>query len=88
MMRYIHFTGGNGYCGCDIDEYVEFEGDTLDEDLDQYAADLAADNGETFSYVATGWGEDFESEQEENDYYENCWCNWEEVSEEEYEENK
>lgn len=53
-----------------------------------FTAELAADNGETYSYVATGWGEDFETEQDEESYYENLYCEWEEVSEEEYEENR
>lgn len=86
-MRYIHFTGGNNYCGCDLDEYEKFD-DITDKELDQYAEGLAQDNGESFEHVAIGWGEEFESEEEEEDYYSNCWCKWEEISKEEYEENK
>lgn len=87
-MRYIHFAGGNGYCGCNIDEYEAFPDTASDLFLDNIANDKAYDNGETFSYVATDGGADFESEEEEANYYADCWCDWEEVSKEEYEENK
>lgn len=87
-MRYIHFIGGNNYCGCDIDEYITCDDDFSDSALDVIAGDMAWDNGESFEYVATGWNEGFESEQDEEDYYSNCWCDWVEVSKEEYEENK
>lgn len=83
-MRYIHFSGGTPYCGCDFDEVEEFPDDTEDSFLDQIAEDKAHDNGESFEYCATGWGEGFESEEEEESYYMDCWCNWEEISEEEY----
>lgn len=86
-MRYIHFTGGNGYCGCDIDEYQTFE-DITDEELDTIADEKAMENGEQYEYVCTGWDEEFESEEERDDYYANCSCNWEEISKEEWEENQ
>lgn len=87
-MRFIHFTGGNGYCGCDIDEYVAFEDGTDDIVIDMYANKLAEENGETYEYVATGWDIDWESEEEREMYYENCYCDWEEISEEEFEEGR
>lgn len=86
-MRYIHFTGGNDYCGCDIDEQEAFPDNVTDYELDEIAENKAIENGESFSHCATGWNEDFESEEEEEDYYEGCWCEWEEISKEEYEEN-
>ena len=86
-MRYIKFTGGNGYCGCDIEEYVEYEDDTTDEELDVDAREYALDNGETYEYVATGWDEDWECEEDRDNYYEGCWCIWEEISKEEFEES-
>lgn len=50
------------------------------------AEDFAYDNGESYEHVATGWGSGWESEEEQEDYYQNCWCNWEEISKEEFEE--
>lgn len=34
--------------------------------------DLVRDNAEGFEYLATGWGEDFETEEEREDYYADC----------------
>lgn len=86
-MRFIHFTGGNGFCGCDIDDYEKFPDDTTDEELDQIAEEKAAENAETLEYVATGWDGDFESEEERDAYYENANCSWTEITQEEYEDN-
>lgn len=89
-MRYIKFTGGNGYCdcGCGFEEYAVFEDGYPDEFIDQYAEELAEDNGEMYESVVVGWGEDFETEEERESYYEDCWCNWEEITKEEYEEKR
>lgn len=85
MMRYFKFHGGNGYCGCDFTDYVAFEDDEVDEDLlNEYDEEFARNNAESFSHVATGWCEDWEDEQEEEDYYANAWCVHEEITEEEY----
>lgn len=84
-MRYIKFSGGTGYCGCGFEEVEEFPDSASDTFLDGLASDKAYDNGESFTYCATGWGEDFESEQDEQDYYESCYCDWKEISKEEYE---
>lgn len=83
-MRYIKFTGGNGYTGCDIEDYVAYE-DISDEELNEIANEYALDNGETYEFVATGWDEDWEDEADREDYYDSCWCIWEEISEEEFE---
>ena len=85
-MRYIKFTGGTGWSGCDFEDYVAYE-NIFDEELDAIAEEYAAENGETYEYVAIGWGEDWETEQDREDYYENCWCEWEEISKEEFDEN-
>ena len=85
-MRYIKIEVGNGYCGCDNTEYVEFENDITDAEIDAYAIELARDNAESFEHVATGWDEDFETENDREFYYEGAWFEWEEISEEEYNE--
>lgn len=86
-MRYIHFIGGNGFCGCDIDEYVAYPDGTPDEEIEADSDVKAQENAESFEYVATGWDDDFEDEEERDNYYENAYCNWEEVTKEEYEDN-
>ncbi len=87
-MRYIKFIGGNGYCGCDIEEYKTFKDGYPDELIDQYARELAESNGEDFEHIATGYDGEFETEEERESYYEDCWCNWEEITLEEWEENQ
>lgn len=87
-MAYVKFSGGNGYCGCDFEEYVKFDYDVDEDFLDDCLNDLVHDNAETFSYVATGWDGDWESEEEEERYYEDCSGSWEIITEEEYGENR
>lgn len=83
-MRYIHFWGSNGYCGTDYHELREFDDNISDEEIAEISADMAYDCAESYSYLATGWDDDFESEE----YFENAvgYCGWTEVSAEEYEE--
>lgn len=88
-MKYIKFYGGNGYCGCDFEQYKVYEDEEVDEDfLNDVAEELGMDNAQSFEYVAVGWDNDFESEEERDYYYENCYWSWEEVTKEEYEENQ
>ena len=93
-MRYIKFTAETPYCGTDHEEYEIFPDDTPDTDLDDIAEDIRRNNAEGFEYLVSGWdNENFEDmteeeQQEEIDnYYADCWCSWEEVSQKEYEEN-
>ena len=86
MERYIKFTVSNGYCGCTNEHFEVFEDDMTNEDLDNYGRELARDNAETYAHAATGWDEDFESEDEEEEYYDNAECTWVELSKEDFEE--
>lgn len=87
-MVYIKFIGGNGYCGCDWEEYQAFE-DFNEKKFDEILEELSYANAESYEYIATGWGEDFETEDDREDYYDRALSegNWFEVTEEEYEEN-
>lgn len=68
-MMYVKFWGGNGYAGCDYEEYMTFKDDEH-PDLDDYAYQMARDNAEAHEDVVYGWdGPD-----------------WDEVTQEEYEE--
>lgn len=88
-MKYIRFYGSNGYCGCEYEEYVAFEDDITEAQLDEYSNELCDENAETYEYVETGWGESFESEEDQEYYYESArdYSGWDYVSKEEYEEN-
>lgn len=86
-MKYVRFWGGNGYCGCDWEEYEEFDDDIAEEELDCRADELATDWAESYEYVVTGWDSDWEDEDDRNDYFENLDYNWEYITEEEYNDN-
>ena len=58
------------YCGSDMEYWVfaDSEDDILKDDLETWAYE----NGESYEYLATGWGEDFESEEVRDEYYAEC----------------
>jgi len=89
-MKYVHFWGSTGYAGTDYEEYVEFEDDALDGDIEGYSEELNYENAETYEYVARGWGEDWESDEDREEYYETAaeYAGWEYVTKEEYDENQ
>ena len=89
-MKYVRFSGGNGYCGCDYEEYVMFDDDCPEDEIENYSIELAYQNAESFEYVETGWDSDFEDENDREMYYENAlsYCGWDYCSEKEFNENK
>lgn len=88
MKRYIIVTRNNSYCGCDSEEYYVFPEGTPDSEIDEYIEEGMYDYAEQYDYVARGWGEDWESEEDEEDYYNNCGFDWHEADEEEKEDYK
>lgn len=87
-MAYIKFVGGNGYCGCDWEEYQAFDEFNADE-FDDILNELSLEYAESYAYVVTGWDSTFETDEDREDYYDRALSegNWYEVTEEEYEEN-
>ena len=94
-MRYIKFEGGTGFCGRDFTEFEVFEDSIKDSKLDNIADEYARDNGESYLDIEKDYciyREDFESEEEYEDaycqaeewYFEDCYCNWTELTREEY----
>jgi hypothetical protein len=91
-MRYFHLSGGNGYCGCDWDEYIAVTEEDLESDpfyVESCADNFAYEYAESYEYVVTGWDEDWECDEDREDYYDSIsnYTNWEEITEEEYLEN-
>ena len=86
-MVFVKFTGGDCYCECDFEEYMKFDHDVDEDFLDGCLDDLVADNAQAFEHVVTGWDGDWESEEEEERYYEDCSGSWKIITEEEYLEN-
>lgn len=88
-MKYVRFYGGNGYCGCDYEYYESFGDDVSESEIETYATELGYENAESYEYVVTGWNEDFETEDDRQEYYEDAlsYCGWDYCTEEEFEEN-
>jgi hypothetical protein len=97
-MRYIKISGGTGYCGTDFEEYIKT--DMTDEQLEAYCSEAAYENAEQYDYMVYGWGEDAEShaeyygisleeaEAEMDEYYAEATAEWEETTEEEWQNNR
>ena len=84
---YFYFYLSNGYVGCHDERYFkeEFPDNTPDEVIDNFINNLYSeevyDYLDSYSYIAT---DDFESEEDEENYYSGEYCNWEYITEEEY----
>lgn len=92
-MKYIKFICSNGYAGCDETFYEEIEDNA---DIDLIATEIL-DSQYSFSepdgrFLAHSFGfgdEDYpEYDEDYDEYKENLYVEWEEITEEEYEENK
>ena len=98
-MKYIKFSGGNGYCGCDFTQYEAFKDkDFSESNMEEWCSELAYDNAVSYNrFVEDGLDEDdYETEEEwidardqaYEDYYADAYCEWKEVTLQEYLENK
>lgn len=86
-MKYVKFNYSTPYCGTDEENYCVYDDDITEEELDEILGELIQSHAESFKYLATGWGEDFESDEDRLAYYEDCEGGWVFVSKEEYEDN-
>lgn len=92
-MFYFKLTADTPYCGTENTEYCHFEERPTDAELDGMAEEFGQLNAESFEYLLTGWDDDnFDDEDEKaqalEDYYADCTGTWEEITEEEYNEEK
>lgn len=99
-VRYIKFSGGStAFDGMDFEEYRAIGLSVTDEQLSQMAVNYAEDNAAQYLHIEVDYciyrenydnEEDYRNELEEaeEDYYENIWSDWIEVSKEEYLENR
>ena len=72
------------YCGTEEIEYFEVPDDVTEEELNEQCDEMTYNNAESFEYLATGWDEDFENDDERNNYYDDCFGGWEFITKEEY----
>ena len=90
-MMYVKFWGGNGYCGCDFEEYEKFDTIKSDAFLNDWAYSLAKDNAEAHEDVVYGWdGPDWdevtqdEYDDEMENYYESIDWGYEILTEDDW----
>ena len=86
---YIKITYSNGYCGCDEYEYAEVANEN---EADEYVNEGVYNYGffEDDRFLCDEGIEEYGFDEAMENYQENCFENsgWEEISKEEYEENK
>ncbi len=93
-MFYYKFTSGTPYCGTENEYYVKSAEPLSEGDLEALADEYAEQAYQDYSYLHSGWNdENLEdmTEEEAEEYMDNfradCYCEYEETSREEYEEN-
>lgn len=84
MSVYYKFTAWTPYAGAEDEIYEEFNKPPTDNELKEILDEHIQLTAESYEYLATGWGEDFENKEERNNYYADCDGEWEEITEEEY----
>lgn len=83
-MKYYKFTSTTPYCGTDSVELVASEKPLEQWAIDELCEEYARENGETYSYLATGWDGDWETEEDEEEYFVDCLCTCKELTFEEW----
>ena len=89
MAKYVKVTFSNDYCGCDEEEYYEYEDTMSDRNIDQ---NLYEEMTQNYSFYEPSSSlveecDDEEKYQEEIEAYQaGCSYDWHYISEEEYNE--
>ena len=93
-MFYYKFTSGTPYCGTENEYYHKFEEQPSDDELEEMSDEYAQQAYDDYSYLHSGWNdENLEdmTEEEAEEYMDNfradCYCEYAEISEDEYNEN-
>ena len=76
---YVKITFSNGYCGCDKEEYLKVESMNI---AISYAHNRLMEYGQLYEYIAQ-----CDTEEETEEYYDNCDFDIMEIEEEEFFEN-
>lgn len=86
-MRYYHYHGETNYCGTDIDEYLAFPDDE-ELDVEDYEENMLQQLFDSYSWLETGWDEDSDDPDFEENFKADCTVYLVEITEEEYNEEK
>lgn len=91
-MRYIKVVMDTYYAGTREEEYLIAEDDVTDDEIDQWVEDMAEVHADMYRYLATHdiYEEDYAEEEDyeealaqaEEDYNQDIYHSWEEISEE------
>lgn len=84
MNYYYKFIADTPYAGTEEVFYQMYAGErpTIDY-LDNEAEEFCRQNAESYKYLVAGWREE-PNEEDLNNYYADCTCYWEEITEQEY----
>lgn len=85
-MKYYKFIANTPFAGTESEYYIFFKEEPSEYELEELAEEYRMETAENFSHYCTDW-EDEEDEEELENYYESCECEYFEISREEYEEN-
>lgn len=93
-MFYYKFTSGTPYCGTENEYYHKFEEQPSDDELEEMSDEYEQQAYDDYSYLHSGWNEENledMTEEEAEEYMDNfradCYCEYVEISEDEYNEN-
>ena len=75
-MKYYHLHGETAYCGTDIDLYFAEEGE-IDEE--EYCESMLQELFDSYSYLATGWGNESDDPDFEENFKADCHVYIEEI---------
>ena len=91
-MRYIKVVMDTFYVGTREEEYLVAEDDVTDDEIDQWVEGMAEDHADMYRYLATQgiYEEDYAEEEDyeealaqaEEDFNQDIYYGWEEISEE------
>lgn len=84
-MRYYHYHGETAYCGTDIDEYLALPDDE-ELDVEEYEEAMIQQLFDSYSYLATGWDEESDDPDFEEEFKADCTAFLVEITEEQYNE--
>ena len=87
-MRYFKFYAEMPYYGTDKTELFTYPDDVTEEQLNDDCDTWGCSHCEEYEYLATGWDEEWEEEEEREavveQYWNDCGWDWEELDEEEF----
>lgn len=86
MYHYYRFFISSPYGGTDHEEWLAVREPWTDHDLSENFADLVFECAESYAYLRTGWGQDFDNVEDYDEWLEDCFESsyWNEETRDEY----